>query len=141
MAEAIDPFVGIWKLNPEKSQFGPHHRPRGATLTLKLNPQGYYLMTAEGTNDKGEPVAERPQVLIPDGAPHPIPDFSGLSTICSRPDSRTLRAEARREDGSLVGHGEWTLSADGDSLIATNSGMDSQLREFQQRTHWERSRA
>ena len=37
-------------------------------MTLKLNPQGYYLMTAEGTNAKGEPVTERPQVLIPEMA-------------------------------------------------------------------------
>ena len=140
MPEPVDPFVGIWRLNCEKSQFSANHRPRGGTMTLNLNPQGYYLMTAEGTSEKGEPVTERPQVLIPDGAPHPIPDFPGLSTICSQPDARTLRAEARREDGSIAGLGEWTVSADGESLIATNSGMDSQLREFRQQTYWERSR-
>ena len=43
--------------------------------------------------------------MIPDGQPHPVPDFPGLSAVCVRPDDRTLRAEVRREDGSIAGQG------------------------------------
>src|SRR5262245_42837442 len=98
MSPAPDPFVGTWNLNRDRSEFSPHHQPREATMTLMLSPDGHYLMTAEGVNAKGERVHERPQRMIPDGQPYPVPDFPGLSAVCVRPDARTLRAEVRRED-------------------------------------------
>ena len=30
------PFVGTWKLNPDRSEFDPNHRPSQATMTLEL---------------------------------------------------------------------------------------------------------
>jgi hypothetical protein len=139
MATAPDPFVGTWNLNRDRSEFSPHHQPKEGTMTLTLSPEGHYLMTAEGVNAKGERVHERPQRMIPDGQPYPVPDFPGLSAVCVRPDARTLRAEVRRDDGSIAGHGVYELSQDGLSLTATNSGFDSQLREFRQQTLWERA--
>jgi hypothetical protein len=141
MPMASDPFVGTWKLNRDRSEFSPHHHPKEGTMSLTLSAEGHYLMRAEGLNEKGERVYERPQRMIPDGQPHPVPDFPGLTAVCVRPDARTLRAEVRREDGSIAGQGVFELSPDGLSLTATNSGFDTQLREFRQRTHWERSRA
>jgi hypothetical protein len=140
MTMASDPFVGTWKLDRVRSEFSPHHRPKEGTMSLTLSPEGHYLMTAEGVNEKGERVHERPQRMIPDGQAYPVPDFPGLSAVCIRPDERTLRAEVRRDDGSVAGQGVFELSPDGLSLTATNSGFDSQLREFRQRTVWERSR-
>ena len=138
MATTPDPFVGTWNLNRDRSEFSPHHQPKEATMTLTLNPEGHYLMIAEGVNAKGERVHERPQRMIPDGQPYPVPDFPGLSAVCIRPDARTLRAEVRREEGSIAGQGVFELTPDGLSLTATNSGFDSQLREFKQRTLWNR---
>lgn len=133
-----DPFVGTWKLNPEKSEFDPNHRPTGGTLLFELDAQGHYLMKAEGTNAKGEKVAERPAEFIPDGKEYPIPGLPGLTVVSTRPDPRTIHTEARREDGSVVGGGTYAVSADGQSLTGTNFGIDSQLRPFQQRTVWNR---
>ena len=133
-----DPFVGTWKLNPEKSEFDPNHRPTAGTMLFELDAQGNYLMKAEGTSAKGEKVAERPAKFIPDGKAHPIPGVPGLTAVSTRPDPNTLQGEARREDGSIVGGGTYVVSADGKSLTVTNSGIDSQLRPFQQRTSWDR---
>ncbi|HEV3201193.1 MAG TPA: hypothetical protein VGZ73_25000 [Bryobacteraceae bacterium] len=133
-----DPFVGTWKLNPEKSEFGPHHRPTAGTMVFELDEQGHYLMKAEGANAKGEKVVENPQKFIADGETRPLPGFPGLTFMSTRPDPNTIQGEARREDGSIVGKGTFAVSADGKSMTATNSGFDSQLREFQQRTLWER---
>jgi len=41
------PFDGTWKLNPEKSQFDPNHRPQNATMRWERTSDGY-AMTAEG---------------------------------------------------------------------------------------------
>lgn len=133
-----DPFVGTWKLNPANSQFDPNHRPSAATMVFELDPQGRYLMQAEGLDAQGRKVAERPQTLIPDGKPYPFPDFPGLTAIASRLDPHTLQAECRREDGSIVGQGSYVVSADGKSLTATTAGFDTELRRFETTTAWDR---
>lgn len=135
-----DPFVGTWNLNPARSQFDPNHRPSEGTMSWELDRSGSYVMRAHGVNVKGENVTERPQTMIPDGRPYPIPDFPGLTTVTSRPDARTIRAEARREDGSIAGEGTYVVSEDGASLTATAAGFDTQLRRFETRTVWDRLR-
>lgn len=133
-----DPFVGTWTLNPSKSDFHPNHQPRSGTVTFELDAEGHYLMSAEGTHADGERIAERPQRFILDGEGHPVEGFRGLTTYAMRPDSNTLRAEVRREDGSLAGEGTYVVSPDGQSMVATASGWDSQLRPFKQVTAWDR---
>lgn len=133
-----DHFVGTWKLNVARSEFDQHHRPTAGTIVFALDAQGEYLMTAQGVNAKGENVTERPTRLVPDGQPHPMADLPGLSTITTQPDANTLHSEARREDGSVVGGGTFVVSPDGRWMTATNFGFDAQLRQFQQRTVWDR---
>jgi hypothetical protein len=125
-------------MNPGKSQFDVNHRPSAASMIFELTPEGHYRLTAEGINEKGEKCAERPAILIPDGNDHPVPEFPGLTSRVHRPDSRTVAAEVRRDDGSVVGGGTYAVSEDGSTLTATNFGYDSQLREFRQVTVWER---
>ena len=133
-----DPFVGTWTLNPTKSNFDVNHQPSAATMQFELGEDGTYVMKAQGVNQKGEPVAEKPATFIPDGRAYPVPDFAGLSAVTTRPDPRTLRAECRREDGSLVGEGSYVVSDDGASLTAMTAGFDTQLRRFEQKTVWDR---
>ena len=83
-----DPFVGTWELSPAKSEFDANHQPSRATMHWELGEGGTYLMKAQGVNQKGDPVAERPATLVPDGRPYPVPDFPGLSAITTRPDPR-----------------------------------------------------
>ena len=136
--EMLDPFVGAWKLNTGKSEFDPNHRPAAGTIVFELDPQGCYLMRAEGINAQGRKVAERPQEFIPDGKQYPVPDFPGLKTVATRLDPNTIQVEVSREDGSTVGQGKYVVSADGKSLTATTSGFDTQLRRFETRTMWDR---
>ena len=131
-----DPFVGTWRLNPDGSVFDANHRPSAGTMHLEAAGGGAYRLTAWGRNEKGEPCAEKPQTFIPDGRPYPVPDLPGLMSVTSRPDPRTLRAEVRREDGSIAGEGSYVVSADGQSLVATTAGFDSQLRRFEMKTVW-----
>jgi hypothetical protein len=100
--------------------------------------QGKYSMKAEGTDAKGQKVAERPQTFIPDGEAHPVPDFPGLSAVTTQPNPHELHAQCKREDGSIVGEGTYIVSVDGTSLTATAAGFDTQFRRFETRTVWER---
>ena len=135
---AHDPLVGTWVLNPSRSQFDANHRPQAGTLVIERDDQGRYLINAEGIGEKGQRVTEKPQTIIPDGQPRPVPDFPGLAVMATRPDEHTLHTEARREDGSIAGEGTYAVSDDGLSLVATTAGFDSQLRRFEQRTSWDK---
>jgi hypothetical protein len=133
-----DPFIGTWTLNVEKSQFDDNHRPRAGTIVLEIDQEGYYTQNAEGVNEKGAKVAERPQRYIADGQDHPIPGLPGLSYRATRVNANTLTGEARREDGSVVGGATKVVSADGKSMTIDNFGYDSQLRQYKMRTVWTR---
>jgi len=134
-----DPFVGTWTLNVARSRFDANHQPPNGTMTFEHESDGCYLMRAHMTKANGEVVAERPQRLRPDGKPYPVPDLYGLSAIVSQPNARTLVARATREDGSVVGEGEYIVSDDGRTLTATTSGFDTQLRQFKIQTSWDRA--
>jgi hypothetical protein len=133
-----DAFVGTWKLNPERCEFDPNHRPTSGTLVFARDAQGQYVMNAEGTDAKGQKVAERPQTFIPDGEARPVKDFPGLSASATQPNPREIHGQVKREDGSIVGEATYVVSEDGKSLTATAAGFDSQLRRFETRTVWER---
>ena len=71
-----NPLIGTWKLNPQRSEFDPNHRPSAATMTFNLTPEGDYLLSAEGLNEKGEKCSERP---------------ARSSILCSASDSAPFR--------------------------------------------------
>jgi hypothetical protein len=96
-------------------------------------------MRAEGVAQDGRTVAERPQRFILDGRSHPLPDFPELLAVATQPAPHALHGEVRRPDGSIVGEGDYVVSADGTSLTATATGFDSQLRRFQVTTVWRRA--
>lgn len=138
MSHTLNPFIGTWTLNPGASAFDANHKPRAARMLIALDRDGWIVMTAEGVNEQGEPCVERPSRLNPDGQDYPVPDFAGLMVKTTCPDAFTLQSECRRQDGTIVGAGTFSVSPDGRSLTATTSGWDTQLREFRQTTHWDR---
>ncbi len=73
-----------------------------------------------------------------DGITRPLGGFPGLSSVCRSPNENTLEAEARREDGTIVGRGVYAVSENGKTMTATTSGFDSQLRQFEIQTVWDR---
>jgi hypothetical protein len=133
-----NPFAGAWNLNTRASTFDKNHHPKAGLMRIDVAADGWVVITAEGLDEHGQRCVEKPNRLNPDGRGYPLPDFPGLVVTTTRPDAATLRTECRRQDGSIVGAGTFAVSPDGRTLTATTSGWDSQLREFQQTTHWER---
>jgi hypothetical protein len=134
-----DPFIGRWKLNPVKSRFDANHQPAEGAMHWQHAPGGGFLMLGEGRNSKGEMVRERPQTMVPDGRPYPVPDLPGLTTVTTRPQPNVIVATCHREDGSVAGEGTYEVSEDGRSMTATTAGFDTQLRRFEMKTVWDRS--
>ena len=133
-----DPFVGTWRLNPARCDFDPNHQPSEATMTFERGPDGAYLMRASGKDQNGQPCEEQPQRVMADGTAYPLPGYKGLRSLSRQPSPHRLETVVSRDDGSVAGQSTMEVSADGQSLAATNSGWDNQLREFSQVTVWER---
>src|SRR5262245_18726023 len=134
-----DPFVGTWTLNPARSEFDANHRPMEGTMTWQLDTGGTYLLLAEGVDAKGNRCTEKPQRMRPDGVAYPVEGLPGLTSVTTRPNPNTIRAEAKRDDGSTAGEGTYVVADDGTTMIATTKGFDSQLRTFTMRTVWDRA--
>lgn len=134
-----DPFVGTWTLNTTRSAFDANHKPAEATMTWELDADGAYLLLAEGVDARGERCREKPQRLRPDGVAYPVEGLPGLTSVTTRLNANTIRAEAKREDGSLAGEGTYVVAADGRTMMASTRGFDSQLRQFTMKTMWDRA--
>ena len=136
--DVTEPLAGSWTLNTRASAFDTSHGSQIGLMQIAVDRNGWIVMTVDGVNEKGDRIVERPTRLIPDGRDYPVPDFPGLVVRTTRLDAHSVRSECRRQDGSIVGAGTFTVSIDGHSLTATTSGWDSPLREFRQTTHWDR---
>ena len=134
-----DPFIGTWTLNRAQSAFDANHQPSEGTMTWVLDADGAYVLFAEGLNAKGERCTEKAQRLLPDGVAYPVDGLPGLTSVTTRPNLNTIRAEAKREDGSVAGEGTYVVADDGRTMIASTRGFDSQLRPFTMKTVWDRT--
>jgi hypothetical protein len=124
-----DPFEGTWKANNEKSQWDPAYTPEQACMRFEATETGY-LLVAYGIKD-GQPVAERPTSIIPDGRRRPVVDLNGRpipgvppGTLAygTRPDPLTIEASAE-VDGQVLGRGTYRVSDDGHTLTVTTEGV------------------
>ena len=136
MRNADDPFSGTWKLNPEKSDFDPNHRPSTATMRWERTDQGY-RMIAEGIGSDGRVVKENPQIFILDGEERPVSGAPEYTAVATSPGPNSIQAEGRK-GGKVVGSARYVVSADGTTLTATVSGIDAQHRPFQTKLVWDR---
>ena len=130
-----DPFVGTWKMRPERSNFDPKHNPSEGTMRFERE-SGGYVMRAKGVCE-GRPVEEPPVRFVLDGKSHPVPGAPDIIALSTLPDPKTILVEARRGD-QIVGQASYAVSADGAALTATVSGIDIQHRPFRTTVVWTR---
>jgi hypothetical protein len=69
-AQGVDPLIGTWKLNLEKSTFSGRVPPKSRTATWAVDGENL-AVTIEGVEAKGQPL-KLIFKLIYDGQPHPV---------------------------------------------------------------------
>ena len=109
-------------------------------MTWTPDADGGYVLLAVGVDAKGARCEEKPQRPAPGRRRLPIEGLPGLASVTTRPNRNTIRAEAKREDGSLAGEGTYAVADGGQTMTATTKGFDSQLRPFTMQTVWDRER-
>ena len=123
----IDPMVGTWKLNLEKSKFtGDYPAPKSETILIEQQPGGVKV-TADPVNFRGKP-AHVVYSLMFDGKDYPVigaPQdsefgFGNASTdtvAVKRIDARTISV-IRKQEGKVVSTQKIIISKDGKTRIS-----------------------
>lgn len=137
---ADDPFVGIWKLNLDKSKFPPSQPGRAVkeeTLIIEMTGDDG-TVTMKGTREDGSAIIVRYSTPAKGGPVRydsPLPP--GMTVTSKRPDQRTVEMVTVR-DGKEVSMQRSTVSADGKTLKAASKGLNAQGKTVESEAVWEK---
>jgi hypothetical protein len=121
---AADPFVGTWKLNVEKSDFGDSPAAKSGSATYEATPTGYMYIAA---NVFREDQVERLQIPVEfDGTAHEGRLGGRKTTFVSKKidDTSYEFVFTDKETGEVMQTFRYTVSTQGNTLtfISLNSG-------------------
>jgi hypothetical protein len=110
------PFIGVWKENPEKSDYGSTPPPKSVVWTIEDRGEGMFVQTAVGTAANGQSGVAT-QTLKCDGKDYPgtlanAPAAKGF-TSCLMRDARTFAFTVKDELGRVLNLYTRTMSPDG----------------------------
>ena len=126
----MNPFIGTWVANIEKSRRHANHQFQGATLSFEVSGDVVSLNHA-GINMAGKQESGT-TVLHVDGQEHPVsPQAPGVVVVARWAGTHVLESEARK-DGRVAGRGTYTVSGDGQTLTAMVAGTDAAGAAFEQ---------
>jgi hypothetical protein len=120
-----DPFIGIWKLNVEKSKFGPGTERKSETRIVESSPTGMKV-SVDRTNADGSNQQYNYTTNF-DGKPHPITGIApyGADSIAATLGASNNLSFKLTKGGNAVGSGTSVVSADGKTLRITSKGTDA----------------
>jgi hypothetical protein len=126
----MNPLIGTWIANIEKSRRHANHQFQSATLTFEGDDRVVSL-THSGVNTAGKHESGT-TTLYPDGEEHSIsPQPPGVVVVTKWVGTHVLQSEAKK-DGRVVGCGSYAVSEDGQTLTATVAGTDAAGAQFEQ---------
>ena len=123
-AQATDPRIGTWKMNPGKSKYDPGPAPQ--SLTVKVEPAGQGEKTAtEAVNADGSRTATTYTANF-DGKDSPLTGSQVANTVAlKRVDARTT-VRTDKKDGKVVQTLTRVVSPDGKTMTVTVKGTNAQ---------------
>jgi len=135
----MNPFLGTWVANLEKSRRHANHQFQSATLTFEVS-GSVVSLTHAGVNMAGKRESGT-TLLHADGHEHPVsPQAPGVVAVTKWVGTHVLATEARK-DGRMVGSATYAVSDDGKTLTATVGGIDAAGKAFDQVIVFDRERA
>jgi hypothetical protein len=137
MVPGVNPFVGTWTANVEKSQRHANHQFASATLRFEVSGDDVLLVYG-GVNAAGNPESGETR-LRADGQDHPVsPQAPGVVVATRWVGTNVLETMAKK-DGHVVGRGNYEVSPDRATLTATVGGIDAAGKPFEQVIVFDRS--
>ena len=125
----MNPLVGTWVANVEKSHRHANHQFQSAMLGIEVSGD-VVTLTHGGVNMSGKHESGT-TVLHADGQEHPIPQAPGVGVVTRWVGTHAVESEAWK-DGRPAGKGTYAVSEDGRTLTATVEGTDAAGKPFEQ---------
>ncbi len=111
---------GTWRLNVEKSVWGKHPKPSGATVTIGHR-EPSFKYSGVVTTGLGSESADRRSFSYEgmiDGKEYPVGGSAGEGTVVLRRlSANTITSERKGSDGKLVETARTTLAGGGKQLV------------------------
>lgn len=125
---SIEPFLGMWELDPAQSQYELGAPPaHGQYQLIQENEQIAVVMDWRDAADKDFHMV---YYMTPDGSDHPYADSPAVDAIqTTLLDARTLETISKK-DGSIVATGLRELSEKGDTMRVVQSGKTPNGNSF-----------
>ena len=125
-AQSSDPWIGTWKVNLDKSTYSPGPKPTVAA-TVKIEPaSGGIRTTIDGVNTEGQKTHTESAGAF-DGKDNPVKGAlnADQTAALKKIDARTYENQTK-VGGKPTVLTRITISADGKTLTATQSGTNPQ---------------
>ena len=122
-----DPFVGVWRLSPEKSKYESGGPPKGFTRTYEDRGGGTIFMTTDAVNAQGTTTRSY-LVYKRDGKPYPEAALGvdSIRLVMVKAVDRHTEELAFENAASIT----VSVSADGRTMTQVLSGKTGQGRAF-----------
>jgi len=117
------PFLGTWKLNLEKSQFGAWPAPKSSTTTCLAEKGGAFKCTQSGMNPQGQPIHTE-YTAKTDGKDYPVTGAPTYDAVSVRQIDSHTREFTGKKAGQVIGTVRLTVSKDGKTSTGTWSAKD-----------------
>src|SRR6476469_2998461 len=120
-ASAVDPFVGIWKLNPEKSKLMEGQRAESSTMVCEVAEGGYRF----SSSNPSIPVA----LFLLDGKLYPVSATARFATVLGADEWSAQRLSANAIEATYLraekaaGTIRRAVSPDGRTFTSIHDGI------------------
>jgi hypothetical protein len=122
-AQATDPVIGMWKLDPAKSKYSPGPPPKSLTLKFETVGEGLKL-TSDGVGAEGQ-ATHTEYTAKYDGKDYPITGSTISDTVSlKRIDTNTVE-RTDKKSGKIVQTLMRKISSDGKTMTATVKGTNA----------------
>jgi len=118
-ADAVDPVIGTWKLNLDKSKYAAGAAPKSVTRTYAVGANGT-TMTVTGVDTDGSAISQS-VTLTYDGKDDAWTGSTVFDTVSLTKVNGTTVKSVLKKGGKIVGHSTRTLSAKGKVLTLSSA--------------------
>jgi hypothetical protein len=122
LGQAADPFIGTWRMNPDKSRY--EGRPKPISEIVRFRPENDSLLQTVERVNADKTVTKLTQHYRFDGVERPTENAHGETITRRRLDTRTHEGTFRR-DKNVVTQDHWELSSDGNTIHRTLIGTQA----------------
>jgi hypothetical protein len=123
-AQAPEPIVGTWRLDPAKSTYKPGPAPKSTTLVIDAAGKGIKV-AVDAVNADGSPLKWGFTTLRDGKEEAPVTGNPMFDTVVSTREGANAATNLYKKGGKVVMTTKVAIAADGKTMTVTTTGTDA----------------